>query len=91
MLLKHSKNSRINYIGISSFCNSLGRSTCRALPALRVFSGFDSVSSFSGRGKISVLKLLITSSSYQKVFEKIGTDWSLHAETVDRTFHMPSV
>ena len=87
LLPKNSKKSRVTYVDISSVCNSLGHSTCRALPALHAFTGCGSVSSFTGRDKISVLKLLIASSSYQKVLEKSGTDWSQHAETVKGIKH----
>ena len=47
----------------------LGSELCRSLPGLHIFTGYDSVSTFSGKGKVTGLKLVKTS-HFKPYFKK---------------------
>ena len=58
----------------------LGSELCRNLPGLHAFTGCDSVSAFSGKGKVTALKLVKQSRSFQTLFQEIGIEWNLTDE-----------
>lgn len=57
--------------------SSLGSAKSKALVGLHVFSGCDSVSSFRGKGKKTMLNKLI---SHESTFCQLGSAWSLEPE-----------
>ena len=46
-------------------------------PGLHAFTGCDSVSAFSGKGKVTALKLVKQSKSFQTLFQEIDMEWTL--------------
>ena len=56
--IKCGTETRTRYINIGSIANSLGPEVCKALLGVHAFTGCDSLSAFSGRGKIADFKLL---------------------------------
>ena len=52
----------------------------KALVSLHAFTGCDTVSAFSGRGKVSALNLLAKESRYIELFKSIGESWDVSAE-----------
>ena len=58
----------------------LGSELCRSLPGLHDFAGCDSVSAFSGKGKVTALKLSKQNKSFQTLFQEMGTEWNLTDE-----------
>ncbi|XP_066920827.1 uncharacterized protein [Clytia hemisphaerica] len=54
----------------------------QALPGFHCFTGCDSISAFSGRGKIKPLKVMIQKSEYVKAFAELGTTWDISEENV---------
>ena len=51
-----------------------------ALPGLHSFTGCDSTSAFSGKGKVKALKLMINSARFVTLFQHLGTSWDLEEE-----------
>ena len=49
--------TRTRYISIRKVSDVLGKDICHALPGLHAFTGCDTVSAFSGRGKLGALRL----------------------------------
>jgi hypothetical protein len=70
-------SARTTYIDITKASLIQGESVSRALPGYHAFTGCDSVSFFSGRGKSAGLKLIKYNQKYQDLFVKLGKDWDL--------------
>ena len=61
-------------------CRSKTNSTeilCNALLGLHAATGCDTVSSFSGKGKVKALKLMMAEDEYARLFYDIGNSWSI--------------
>ena len=56
-LLKGTKN-KSRLIDLTAVGDKLGNDTCRAMPGLHAFTGSDTTSAFSGKGKVNPLNLL---------------------------------
>ena len=55
----------------------LGSKLSGSFPGLHGFTGSDSAIAFSGKGKVSALKLSKQSKSFQILFQEIGMEWNL--------------
>ena len=53
---------------------------CKRLPGVHAFPGCDSVSAFSGKGKLMALKLGKRRPAYQDLFQHLGVEWKLSDE-----------
>ena len=53
---------------------------CASLLDLHSFTGCDTVSAFSGRGKLAALKLVMTNDHFRDAFIKLAADWQLTEE-----------
>ena len=80
MYIKCGSASRIRYIDIQKVADAIGLNVCAALLGLHAYTGCDSVSSFSGRGKLTALKLLQNNVNFQDTFKQLGQDWPLSGE-----------
>ena len=80
MFVKRNQQTRTIYIDASRIARMLGSELCRSLPGLHAFTGCDSVSAFSGKGKVTALKLVKQSTSFQTLFQEIGMKWNLTDE-----------
>ena len=69
--------SRTRFLDIGKIVQSVGYGVTDALLGLHAFSGCDTVSTFSGRGKLSPLKLMKGNHIYQDAFVKLGQSWEL--------------
>ena len=76
-LKKWGTASRTRYISISKVSATLGHDVCASLLGLHSFTGCNTASAFSGRGKFAALKLLMTHDHFQEVFIKLGEEWQL--------------
>lgn len=54
----------------------------QALPGFHCFTGCDSTSAFSGRGKIKPLKILIQKQEYIEAFGELGKSWNVSRENI---------
>jgi hypothetical protein len=80
VLLKHQQRTRTVYVDIASIQRSIGKLMCDALPALHAYTGCDTVSAFSGKGKVGAYKLVMANKSYQETFASLGTSWTVNNE-----------
>ena len=80
MYIQCGTKNRLRHIDITKVGQSLGEETCKALQGLHAFTGCDSVSAFSGRGKVSALKLIMKGGKLQKAMEGLGKSWVLSEE-----------
>ena len=53
VFVKCDQKTRTTYIDVSRVVRMLGSELCRSLPGLHAFTGYDSDSAFSGKGKIT--------------------------------------
>ena len=72
--------NRLRHIDIRKDRQSLGEETCKALQGLHAFTACDSISAFSGRGKVGALKLVMKRGRLQKAIEGLGKAWILSEE-----------
>ena len=63
-------------LNISALSEKLGEEFCENIIGAHAFTGCDSVSSFAGHGKLTVLKLL-KDSEISKTFAQLGKYWQL--------------
>lgn len=80
IFVKRSQQTRTTYMDVSRIVRMLGSELCRSLPGLHAFTGCDSVSAFSGKGKVTALKLVKQNKSFQTLFQEIGMEWNLTDE-----------
>ena len=62
---------------VSRIVRILGSELCTSLPGLHAFTDCDSVSAFSGKGKVTALKLVKQNKSFQTLFQEIDMEWNL--------------
>ena len=55
----------------------MGGELCKCLIGMHTFTGCDTVSAFTGRGKITALRLVKQQTSYQEIFKQLGMEWVL--------------
>ena len=80
MYLKCGTQSRTRFISITNVFERHGSRICKCLPRLHAFTVCDSVSPFSGKGKLTVLKLAKRRSACQELFQQLGVEWELSNE-----------
>ena len=68
--IQRSNKSRIRLIDVK-------KGVCNSLIGMHSFTGCDTVSSFSGHGKITTLKLLIENKKFQDAFARFGHQWTV--------------
>eukprot|EP00058_Branchiostoma_floridae_P019404 XP_002604894.1 hypothetical protein BRAFLDRAFT_77273 [Branchiostoma floridae] len=69
--------SRTRFIAIDQLGDTLGEEVCKALVGLHAFTGCDTVSAFSGRGKLGAFKLMLRNAEYQDAFQQLGESWTV--------------
>ena len=77
MYIKCGSASRVPCIDVRKVAGAIGQSVCASLLGLYAYRGCDSVSSFSGRGKLAALKLLEDNVNFQETFKQLGQSWTL--------------
>lgn len=75
--IKGGTQTREKIVDVQKVAAAVGQNTCFALPALHSFTGFDTVSAFGGKGKISAFKLMQKNTKYQDAFTQVGKEWSV--------------
>ena len=76
LILHTGTAQRSRYISLSNVTSSHGSDLCDALPGLHAFTGCDTVSSFSRRGKYGAFKLVKSghAQAMQRLGESLSTD-----------------
>ena len=57
---------------------------CRALVGVHAYTGCDTVSAFAGKGKAKALKLLSKNKEIQDTFLKLGQEWDLSPDLMNK-------
>ena len=76
--------TRKRLVDIEKVATTLGIDVCRALIGMHAYTGCDTVSAFAGKGKAKALKLLTSNKQNQDTFLKLGQEWDLSPELVDK-------
>lgn len=76
--------TRTRLIDIKKVAATVGIEVCRALIGLHAYTGCDTVSAFAGKGKASALKLLMNNQETQDTFLKLGQEWDLSLDLLDK-------
>ena len=80
MYLKCGSQTRTRFDSKPNVFERRGSRICKCLPGLHAFTGCDSVSAFSGKGKLTALKLVKRRPAYQELFQQLGAEWELSDE-----------
>ena len=72
MHIKCESASRVRYTDVRKVAGVIGQNACTSLLSLHAYTGCDSVSSFTGRGKLAALKLLEDNVNFQETFRQLG-------------------
>ena len=77
VLLRKGKKNAVRLIDISRLGTVLGTDVCNALIGVHAFTGCDSVSSFSGQGKVKAVNLVNKNQDYRETFTAFGQQWQV--------------
>ena len=80
VFIRSGTRQRSRLISIPSIINHVGQDMCRALIGMHAFTGCDSVSAFSGKGKTKAFKLVTSEPSICNVLHRLGDDLSVPQE-----------
>ena len=80
--IKCGTQARTRYIDITH--QRHGSEVYRCLPGLHAFTGCDTGSAFSGKGKVTALKLIKRHARFRELFHLVGTDWDVPDELFPR-------
>ena len=72
--------NRTRFVDFSKLTWSLGDSVCDSQIGLHAFTGYDTVSAFASRGKLSSLKLMKRDITYQETFSQVGQTWNVQPQ-----------
>ena len=78
--MKCGTQARTKYIDITHVVQRQGSELCRCLPGLHAFTGCDTLSAFSGKGKLSALRLTKRHVKVRGIFQVLGTEWEVSDE-----------
>lgn len=76
-------HTRTKLVDIGKVALALGERLCRGLIGLHAFTGCDTVSAFSGKGKLSAFKLMKAREDVREAYIKLGEAWNLSDELLD--------
>ena len=80
LLLRRGKKNQIRITGISRLATIIGRDVCTALLGEHAWIGCDSVSAFTGQGKIKAVNLICSNDTFWEAFFCLGSEWSVAHE-----------
>ena len=78
--LKCGTQTRTRFVSITNVLERHVSRIFKCLPGLRAFTRCDNVSAFSGKGKLTALKLIKWRPAYQELFQQLGAQWELSNE-----------
>ena len=81
---KWGTQNRTRFVDISKLAWSLGESVCDSLIGLHAYTGYDTVSAFASRGKLSFLKLMKRDITYQETFSHVGQTWDVQPHLFEK-------
>ena len=74
----------IFFLDITTVAATVGIDVCRALVGVHAYTGCDTVSAFAGKGKAKALKLLSKNKEIQDTFFKLGQEWDLSPDLMNK-------
>ena len=77
IFVKYGTQTRIRNISIRTVVRTIGQNLCSSLLGMHAYTGCDTLSAKSGRGKISPLRIVKEHKAFQDMFKLLGTDWEL--------------
>ena len=76
--------ARRRVVDITKVAATFGIDVCRALVGVHAYTGCDTVSAFAGKGKAKALKLLSKNKEIQDTFFKLGQEWDLSPDLMNK-------
>ena len=76
--------ARRRVVNITKVAATVDIDVCRALVGVHAYTGCDTVSAFAGKGKAKALKLLSKNKEIQVTFFKLGQEWDLSPDLMNK-------
>lgn len=74
--------ARSRFVDINAVARKVGLSVCKALPGLHAFTGSDTTSAFSGKGKKKAFDLVVSELAHCEAMQKIGESLQMDDEVL---------
>ena len=72
LILATGKGNKQRFTDVNGISQKYGENICEALPSLHAFTGCDSVSAFSGKGKQSAVKVILKDEGLCETMRELG-------------------
>ena len=76
--------ARRRVVDITKVAATVGIDVCRALVGVHAYTGCDTFSAFAGKGKAKALKLMSKNKEIQDTFFKLGREWDLSPDLMNK-------
>ena len=84
LIFRTGTQQRTRYLDLTGIGRRLGQDVCSALPGYHAFSSCDSVSAFTGRGKVAGFKLLKGDATFRRTMVSLGESFEMSVDQLVR-------
>ena len=84
LILATGTENKWRFIDVNGVSQKYGENICEALPGLPVFTGCDSVSAFSGKGKQSAVKVILKDEGLCETMKELGQSYTVSEELMEK-------
>ena len=84
MFQKCGTKARRRFVDITKVAATVGIDVCRALVGMHAYTECDTVSAFTGKVKVKAVKLLSKNKEIQDTFFKLGQEWDLSPDLMNK-------
>ena len=82
--MKFETRMRAQVVDITNVAASIGPEVCYGFLGMHAFTGCDTISAFTGKGKAQALRILKKNKKGQEVLTELGKDWDLPPELTEK-------
>ena len=83
-ILATGTGNKRRFIDVNGISQKYGENICETLPGLHAFTGCDSVSAFSGKGKQSAVKVILKDEGLCETVKKLGQSYTVSEEVMEK-------
>ena len=84
LILATGTGNKQRFIDVNRISQKYGENICEALPGLHTFTGCDSVSTFSGKGKQSAVKVILKDEGLRETMRELGQSYTVSEELMEK-------
>ena len=80
IFIRLGSKSSVRLVDITKLADALSLDVCTALLGLHPWTGYDTISTFAGQGKLKALKILLREQKFIDAFATLGSSWNVANE-----------